>query len=869
LPYDIIIGRNKEDRKKYGDKGRIFLGKGYVKMGNYTSLSNLLWLDVIKSHVILIAGKRGSGKCLDGDTLISLDDGSMIPIKDLADNKNKVLSLNNSLKMECSDKSEFFDRKVKKMYRVKLRSGKEIKLTPEHPLLTIKGWKEAGNLKVGNRIATPRTIPSFGNNSMPDQEVKLLSYLTAEGHTKKIVLFSNADNKIVDDFRLSLEKFDNKLELVKEAENDYRISQPNYSTEIIEHNFERNGKGQFESGNGNLVEKRSIRKLIEREELFGKLATEKYLSQNILKLNKNQLSLFLNRLFSCDGSIYKTNDYWEISYSSSSEKLIKQVHNLLLRFGILSRLRNKKIKYREEYRDSFELVLNSENVVKFIDEIGFYGEKEKRELVARDEILAKIRNPNIDTIPKEIWETYRPQNWAEVGRAVGYKHPKAMRERIRYAPSRQSLLQVAKSDQHNGLKLLAESDIFWDEIVSMEILDGNFTVYDICVPDNHNFIANDIIVHNSYTIGVLAEELSKLPPEVRNNIAPLIFDTMGIFWTMKYRNDQDTELLEEWGLKGEELPANVWVPAGHYEEYAKRKIPVDRKFALAANELDIEDWLSIFELKMIDPVSVLIQKVVNNLTGSYDLDQVIDRIRNDDDTLDEVKKSGMALFEAAKSWKVFATKGQEATRIDELIIAGTTSVLDLSVYSSTAGFNVRALIIGLVSKKLFNQRILARKKEEIESIHRKFDKSSAKKEMPIVWMFLDEAHEFLPMHEKTPASNALIQLLREGRQPGISMVLATQQPGVIHRDVMTQSDIVFSHRLTNSNDVEALNEIMQTYLLSAIQKEMRELPDFKGSAIILDDNSERLYPVRIRPRFTWHGGSAPNALSDVDELDIS
>lgn len=368
----------------------------------------------------------------------------------------------------------------------------------------------------------------------------------------------------------------------------------------------------------------------------------------------------------------------------------------------------------------------------------------------------------------------------------------------------------------------------------------------------------------SYTIGVLAEELSKLPREVRENIAPIIFDTMGIFWTMKYRNDQDIELLEEWDLKGQALPANVWVPAGHYDEYAKRKIPVDRKFALAASELDIEDWLSIFELKMIDPTSILIQKVINVLEGQYDLEDIIDKIREDKDTLEEVKKSGIALFEAAKSWKVFAEKGQEATKIDELIIAGTTSVLDLSVYSSTSGFNVRALIIGLVSKKLFNQRILARKKEEIESIHRKFNKSSGKKEMPIVWMFLDEAHEFLPMHEKTPASNALIQLLREGRQPGISMVLATQQPGVIHRDVMTQSDIVFSHRLTNSNDVQALNEIMQTYLLATIQKEMRELPDLKGSAVILDDNSERMYPVRIRPRFTWHGGSAPNALSDSD-----
>ena len=113
---------------------------------------------------------------------------------------------------------------------------------------------------------------------------------------------------------------------------------------------------------------------------------------------------------------------------------------------------------------------------------------------------------------------------------------------------------------------------------------------------------------------------------------------------------------------------------------------------------------------------------------------------------------------------------------------------------------------------------------------------------------------------KTPATDALIQLLREGRQPGLSLVLATQQPGQIHKDVMTQSDIVISHRVTSKLDVDALNEIMQTYLLDTIKKKMNELPNQKGSAIILDDNSERIYSMRVRPRFTWHGGEAPTAI---------
>ncbi len=370
----------------------------------------------------------------------------------------------------------------------------------------------------------------------------------------------------------------------------------------------------------------------------------------------------------------------------------------------------------------------------------------------------------------------------------------------------------------------------------------------------------------SYSLSVISEELSILPKEVRENIASLIFDTMGIFWTMKYENEKDAELLEEWDLKSKKLPVVVWVPLGFFEEYEKRGLQPDRKFALAVNELDIEDWLAVFELKMIEPIGILIQRVISKLSvKEYDLDKIVEEIKKDNESSDDVKKAAVSLFDAAKSWKVFAKKGEESTKIDELIKAGTSTVLDLSIYSSTSTFNVRALVIGLVSKKLFNERMLARKKEEIDSIQSGLGKSK-KKEIPLVWIFLDEAHEFLPVNEKTPATNALIQLLREGRQPGISLVLATQQPGVIHRDVMTQSDIIISHRLTNKKDLEALNEIMQSYQLENVNKSMNTLPDVKGAAILLDDNSQRLYQIQVRPKFTWHGGESPKAIQEIKDF---
>ena len=90
--------------------------------------------------------------------------------------------------------------------------------------------------------------------------------------------------------------------------------------------------------------------------------------------------------------------------------------------------------------------------------------------------------------------------------------------------------------------------------------------------------------------------------------------------------------------------------------------------------------------------------------------------------------------------------------------------------------------------------------------------------MPICWIMVDEAHEFLPNVGKTASSDALITLLREGRQPGIAMVMATQQPGKIHTDAMTQSDVILAHRLTAKIDTDALGALLQSYLRSGLDK---------------------------------------------------
>jgi uncharacterized protein len=863
----IILGRNQSDIKKYGEKATIFLGKHYIQMEREKTLANPVLLDVNRPHVLLISGKRGGGKCLEENTLITLENGKVIPIKELENNKDNILALNSNLKISPSIKNKFYKRVVKELLYIKLRSGKEIKLTPEHPLLTILGWKDAKELGEGDRIATPRILSSFGNKELSEHKIKILAYLIAEGHTKNTyTLFSNMDLKIVTDFKKSVKEFDSNLKVTQDNRGCYRVSQIKKRYKIIK--AKRNELGQFLEGSV-IYNTPSLRKWLINIGIHDLLSLEKYIPKEIFNLPKYQLALFLNRLFSCDGSIYNTKTrntrVWEISYSSSSQKLIKQVHHLLLRFNILSKLRTKKIKYLNRVVKSYEIVFNANNVIKFINEIGFYGNKQKLQEQALNETINLNRNPNVDTIPKDIWKLYKPDNWARIGRELNYKIPKSLRESQKYSPSRQKLAQIAIADDKLSLFELATSDIFWDEIVETKIMYGEFTVYDISVPKYHNFIANDIIVHNSYSMGVLAEGLANLPSDLKHNISTVIFDTMGIFWTMKHSNYRDEELLYKWKLKPEKLKPRLFVPFGQVEDYRKKGLPVDFELSLAPHDLEPQDWCNLFGIDFNSNAGILIERTILSIKlKHFSVDEIIKKIKLDKRASKDEKNLVIARYETVEKWDLFSEKG---TNFNKIAAGGETSIIDLSAYNFVEdGQQIKALVIAVFCKKILKTRMLARKAEEVLDVKDEIDKMHKKE--PLVWIMIDEAHEFLPKEGKTLASEPLIQLLREGRQPGISMILATQQPGKIHTDVMTQSDIVISHRLTAKLDINALNDIMQSYLSSDIQKYIDGLPTVKGSAIALDDNSEKMFAIQIRPRTSWHGGEDPAVIRKSMKLSL-
>lgn len=367
----------------------------------------------------------------------------------------------------------------------------------------------------------------------------------------------------------------------------------------------------------------------------------------------------------------------------------------------------------------------------------------------------------------------------------------------------------------------------------------------------------------SYTLGVMTEGISNLPSDIKPNVSTLIFDTLGIFWTMKYPNYRDDTLLAEWDLEPTALKPKIFVPLGKFDEYQKKGIPVDAGFGIKPVEVSASQWAELFGVELLSPVGILVEQAVEigreKFGGKLSVQNLIEIVNSSKDIKADDKDLVIARFEAVKKWGVFDENSPE---ISELLIGGETIVLDVSAYSEEeSGNTIKSLVIGYICSKALKGRMLSRKTEEVELIKKGgalgIQDTTNQRAAPLLWIFIDEAHEFLPKEGKTLATDALVQLLREGRQPGISLVLATQQPGKIHTDVLTQSDIVLSHRLTARVDVTALNEIMQSYLPFEVQKYLDGLQRVKGAAILLDDTSEKIYPIRVQPRISWHGGEDP------------
>lgn len=359
----------------------------------------------------------------------------------------------------------------------------------------------------------------------------------------------------------------------------------------------------------------------------------------------------------------------------------------------------------------------------------------------------------------------------------------------------------------------------------------------------------------SYSMGTFVEEIQN--SDIKDNLSTVIIDSMGIYWSMKRPNDRATSLLEDWDIKPEEFDAKVFIPKGKVDEFEEREMPYDETFTLKPGELSAHEWAMAFNLEMNSKRGILLERVISKLKEKKGTDYSIDHIIKVIKKFDFDRETEQALvnrFMSAKDWGVF---GEESS-LEEFTNRGELSVIDVSVFGEmSSGWSVRSLVVGLIAKRVLRQRMTARRIEEINEME-----NIVENEMPITWMFIDEAHEFLPAEGETPASDPLMRWVKIGREPGVSLVLATQQPAKLDPDALSQCDIVLSHRLTAKQDIEALGEIMQSYMRHDIGHYIDALPERPGTGVILDDNSERIYPVQMRPRKSWHAGGTPDAFEE-------
>lgn len=447
-----------------------------------------------RGYLFGILGVFKRGKCVREGTKVLMNDGRLVNIENVKSGE-LVLSVNSENKLVPSVVKNCLSNGIKETFKVKTRTGKEVSLTANHPLLTFQGWREVKDLKTGDYIAVGREYPSlFGQESLPSYKLRFLAYMIAEGHLPSMS-FTNYSDEIAKDFSNCVANMGDTTSFTKD------------------HHSQRVRKIKKGQGSTN-----SAKWLFESLNLKKCKSKYKELPDIVFQLDKLSLAEFLRTLFTCDGSIWMDRGRVIVEYSSGSKVLIDQLHHLLLRFGITSIIRTRKVMGIQEW----ELFISGkEYVLSFLSSIGFLFHKK----IKSDEWLESIkRKPDfrsfINVFPYESVDLIQLN--LEKERQLGIKHNYKVKSlcqftfhqahRKRGTVNRHLVSLSSKSSPY--INTICNSDVLWDRIESIEKEGENLT-YDLSIESTHNFIANDIVVHNTF----LMMNAATLAASCRLNVA--------------------------------------------------------------------------------------------------------------------------------------------------------------------------------------------------------------------------------------------------------------------------------------------------------------------------------------------------------------
>lgn len=438
-------------------------------------------------------------RCVDENTLVMMGNGNYKKIKDINVGDN-VISVNRHGVSESKPVINVFNNGIKNVYKITTVHGKEIIATSNHKLLTQDGYKMVKELKLDDSLMSLKHINSDKDSLRPNErlscsEMFLIGMLIGDGtifETSKNgndnirPSFTNSDIELINKFKECI------LSRIRPSYNnqphcEFTISsQDGVSVDKI-----YNVKVKTDTSNKSLI------RLLDRYNLRHH-ASNKMLNDELMSYPVGEkLQNLLGGLFSTDGGCY--NNY--IDYSTTSELLAHQVQSLLLKMGIYSYILRSWIadynyfSYRVYISQVDSLSAFSRNILPFI--VG--DKKTKYELIIFNAINNTARYNFL--MPNKCKDEIRlnmliyNKSFNNIGEKLGYEKNGFNIHTTEFQMTDYKAREISKKLYAPYTYWLLNTEYIPLKVKSIELINES-NVYDIEVEDNHNYIANGLVVHN-------------------------------------------------------------------------------------------------------------------------------------------------------------------------------------------------------------------------------------------------------------------------------------------------------------------------------------------------------------------------------------
>lgn len=372
----------------------------------------------------------------------------------------------------------------------------------------------------------------------------------------------------------------------------------------------------------------------------------------------------------------------------------------------------------------------------------------------------------------------------------------------------------------------------------------------------------------SFDLGVLLEGISSLAQQspVQNGVDPItsiLIDTQSQFWTLKYppspnvpENVAQLEELKRWNIAANALErCRLFVPPG-----TSKITGSEEEFQIRPAHVRHEEWCSLIREDAYSPQGHVLAKAIEAVsTKNYAIEDVLAYIADSQYWPNVAESSRNAVIYKIDDYRRTGLFHPNGLDVKTLLVPGQCSVFMLRDLRNED----KALLTGLVARQLFTVMGEHHRQLKVKTF---FNKPAAGEQLPKkVWLFIDEAHVVAPSDSPSPAREALVEYVKRGRDAGLSLVLATQQPSAVDDRILSQVNVTFSHRLTFQSDIQAATNRIPTKLLGGLKLQGIEISNFgdmlrlldSGQCFVGDHNTSRALLLHVRPRVTSHGGYNP------------